>query len=205
MLSIAFFGVTCEVLTKDEEYSKVSRDHFSMTWQEAEASGLNPPALNTHSERPRRETQWVATSELFAPLDQLPRHMRRRCRWYRWQYRWHWWLAQGRRKKRTALRLTEFAELSDGRRITVRSDRGFSWSWKHSPSAFHRKTQESFTDNIRNLLAQYEEDRPTRPEWIAERLQRLYGIEIGLASVYDAMRAPLRVEFGPRLLEQLPQ
>lgn len=88
--------------------------------------------------------------------------------------------------------------------VIVRSDRGFSQSWKHSPGPFHNQTAESFADSIRYWFVQYEEDRPTRPEWFAERLQRLYGIEIDLASVYDAMRVPLRVEFGPRLLEQLP-
>ena len=108
------------------------------------------------------------------------------------------------RKKRTAFSAIEFAELSDGRRVDVRSDRGFSMSWKHSPGPFHNQTAESFEDETRRWFMEYEEDEPTPPEWIVERFQRLYGIEIDPASVQAARRVPLRVEFGPRLLEQLP-
>lgn len=193
MMSIAVFGVNCELEDSNNEYSSVIIDHFRMTRQEVEAAGLLSiqqefAALDTQAEQTHRE-RWVYASS----LDQL-----------HWPVRWlHKY--RMRRKKRTTIKLTEFADLSDSRRVIIRSDRGFSWSWKHSPSAFHRKTQESFTDNIRNTFAQYEENCPTQPEWIAERLQRLYGIEVNPVSVYAAMRAPLRVEFGPRLLEQLPR
>ena len=73
------------------------------------------------------------------------------------------------------------------------------------PGPFHGLTTESFADEIRDWFVQGEEDDPTSPKWIVERLQRLYSIEIDPVSVYDALRVSLQVEFGPRLLEQLPQ
>ena len=183
MLSIAFFGVTCEVQTEEEEnLFSFSVDHFSMTRQEAEATGLVAPEENS------TQTEGLSWSSSWSPDQES---------W--WQKR------QRRRKKRSVVSFTEFVELSDGRRVIVRSDRGFSESWKHSPGPFHGDTQESFADDIRYCFVQYEEDRPTPPEWIIERLRRLYGTEIDAVSVYDAMRAPLRVELGPRLLQLLPQ
>ena len=182
MLSIAFFGVTCELETEEEErlFSNTV-DHFSVTRQEAEAMGWVTPEKSSTQAEGRSWSIWSPDQESW------------------WQKR------HRRRKKRTVVKFTEFADLSDGKRVNVRSDRGFSQSWKHSPKPFHNQTAESFADDIRYWFVQYEEDRPTRPEWIAERLQRLYGIEIDLASVYDAMRVPLRVELGPRLLKLLPQ
>ena len=182
MLSIAFFGVTCEVLTEEEEtLFSFAVDHFSMTRQDAEAADSVTSEENSTQTEKRSWTTWSPDQESW------------------WQKR------QRHRKKRTAFSITEFADLSDGRRVIVRSDRGFSESWKHSPGPFHGMTQESFANDLRYWFAQYEEDEPTPPEWIVERFQRLYGIEVNPISVYDAMRAPLRVEFGPRLLEQLPQ
>lgn len=174
------------MLTEEEEHLRsVSVDHFSMTWQEAEEAGLVTPEDDNQT----KDLSWSIRSPY-----QPPKHViyRRRKR-------------QRHRKKRTAVSITEFAELSDGSRVNVRSDRGFSWSWKHSPGPFHNRTAESFTDELRRWFVQYEEDEPTPPEWIVERFRRLYGIEVNPAAVYDAMRVPLRVELGPRLLEQLPQ
>ena len=188
MLSIVAFGITCEL--GDEGDGQVSIDHFTMTWQEAEVADLTAPEETPRAERPRR--MFEQTHSLFRP-DSLPRHIR-------WKQK-----RQRYRKKRTAVSIIEFADLSDGRRVNVRSDRGFSWSWKHSPGPFHNRTAESFTDELRRWFVQYEEDEPTPPEWIVKRFQRLYSIEVNPASVYDAMRAPLRVELGPRLLQLLPQ
>jgi len=53
-------------------------------------------------------------------------------------------------------------------------------------------------------LVQLEEDRATSPEWIVDLVARLYDIQIDLASVEAGLRAPRHVEFGPRLLQQLP-
>ena len=58
---------------------------------------------------------------------------------------------------------------------------------------------------MRDNFRQYEEDRPTAPEWVSERLRRLYGVDVDLASVEAALRAPRQVELGPRLLEALPE
>ena len=64
----------------------------------------------------------------------------------------------------------------------------------------------SFTEEVRDYFeAEAEECCPITPEWVVERLQRLYGVEIDPASVDAALRLPLQVEFGPRLLEQLPK
>ena len=186
MLSIAFFGVVCEVLTEEEDYLRsVSVDHFSMTWQEAEAADLVTPEDNTQT----KGLSWSIRS-LYQPPKHVVHRRRKRPR---------------HRRKRTAFSATEFAELSDGRRVDVRSDRGFGWSWKHSPGPFHNQTVESFTDETRHWFMEYEEDEPTPPEWFVERFQRLYGIEIDPASVQAARRVPLRVELGPRLLQLQPQ
>ena len=105
-----------------------------------------------------------------------------------------------------SVEFSEFADLSDGRRVTVRSDRGFSWGWNHSRGPWYGRTGASFTEEVRDYFeAEAEECCPITPEWVVERLQRLYGVEIDPASVDAALRLPLRVEFGPRLLEQLPK
>ena len=183
MLSIAFFGVTCEVLTEEEEtLFSFTVDHFSMTRQDAEAADSVTSEENSTQTEKRSWTTWSPDQESW------------------WQKR------QRRRKKRTAFSITEFADLSDGRRVIVRSDRGFSPSWKHSPGPFHGDTQESFVNDIHDFFADEELTCcPFSPEWVIERLQRLYGLEIDPASIQAARQVPLQVELGPRLLEQLPQ
>lgn len=106
-------------------------------------------------------------------------------------------IRRSRRKNRATVRLTEFIDLSDGRRVIVRSDRGFS---------FIAIPQESFVNDIHDYFADEELTCcPFSPEWIIERLQRLYGLEIDPASIQAARQVPLQVELGPHLLEQLPQ
>ena len=186
MLTITGFGVTCELEDPADEYSTVAIDHLRMTRQEAETAGLITP-----EERPARGFR--VTSPIHTSRDLSPRAQRRLIR-------------RSRRKKCTAVRLTEFADLSDGRRVIVRSDRGFSSSWKHSPGPFHGDTQESFVNDIHDFFADEELTCcPFSPEWVIERLQRLYGLEIDPASIRAARQVPLKVELGPRLLEQLLQ
>lgn len=158
-----------------------------MTWQEAEAAGLLSAREEEHD-----AVGWRWTTS----RDPQPQHGR-------------WWHARRRRrKKHYAVSLTEFADLSDGRRVIVRSDRGFSESWKHSPGPFHgHSTPQSYADYIRDWFKNTEECPCCEfsPEWVIERLQRLYGLEIDPASIRAARQVPLQVELGPHLLEQLPQ
>jgi len=58
-------------------------------------------------------------------------------------------------------------------------------------------------DHVRDYFAQVEEDRPCSPEWVVEIVALLYEIEVDPASVQAALQMPRRVEFGPRLLQQL--
>lgn len=118
-------------------------------------------------------------------------------------------------------RLTEFADLSDGRRVTIRDDRGFSgslhavnWdpdtgevkdaSWHPGSSLeslvsdpWRFETRESLTRSV--IAALDPDDDQEWYEWVVERLGSL-GIEVDPASVEAA---PYRVEFGSRVLEEL--
>ena len=108
-----------------------------------------------------------------------------------------------RRSEIGSLSVTEFADLSDGRRVVLRNDRGYGWIWGDSPGPLPGVTRQSVAESIRYYLVQLEEDRPTSPEWVVELVARLYEIEIDLASVQAALRAPYHVEFGPHLSQQL--
>lgn len=186
MLRVVVFGVACELDEEDDERFRV-RDHFSLMgqklWNELKVAVFKACILITR-----------AKPEMSFSVYQPPRYER-------------WWQAQRRRRKKPVhIGFTEFADLSDGRRVIVRSDRGFGWNRKRSQSPFHsRMTRESFADEIRDYFVQYEEERPTPPEWIVEHLDSSYGTEIDPLSVYAAMRVPLRVEFGPRIQQFLPQ
>ena len=108
-----------------------------------------------------------------------------------------------RRSEIGSLCFTEFADLSDGQRVVLRNDRGYGWIWGDSPGPLPGVTRQSLAEDIRDYLVQLEEDRPTSPEWVVELVARLYEIEIDLASVQAALRAPYHVEFGPHLSQQL--
>jgi hypothetical protein len=58
---------------------------------------------------------------------------------------------------------------------------------------------------VREYFMQLEGCCSPQPEWIVERLRRLYGIEVDPVSAHAALRVPPRIEFGPRLLRELPQ
>lgn len=117
--------------------------------------------------------------------------------------------------------LTEFADLSDGRRVTIRDDRGFSgslhavnWdpdtgevkeaSW-HPGSRLESlvsdpwrfETRKSLTRDV--IAALDPDDDQEWYEWVVERLGS-FGIEVDPASVEAAT---YRVEFGSRVLEEL--
>ncbi len=117
--------------------------------------------------------------------------------------------------------LTEFADLSDGQRVTLRDDRGFSGSlhavnWDPDTgevidASWHRgsrleslvsdpwrfETREGLTRRV--IAALDPDDDQEWFEWVVGRLDSL-GIEIDPASVEAA---PYRVEFGTRVLEEL--
>lgn len=129
--------------------------------------------------------------------------------------------ADGSEPMQRHLSLTEFADLSDGRRVTLRDDRGFSsslhavdWdpdtgevkeaSW-HPGSRLESlvsdpwrfETRESLTRDV--IAALDPDDDQEWCEWVVERLRSL-GIEVDLESLEAA---PYRVEFGSRVLEEL--
>ena len=108
-----------------------------------------------------------------------------------------------RRSEIGSLSVTEFADLSDGQRVVLRNDRGYGWIWGDSPGPLPGVTRQSLAEDIRYYLVQLEEDWPTPPEWVVELVAHLYEIEIDLASVQAALRAPYHVEFGPHLSQQL--
>jgi hypothetical protein len=90
----------------------------------------------------------------------------------------------------------EFLDLSDGSRFVVRSDRGLN-------TKLHRHTHKNFAHAVRECFRQYEQDRPTAPEWVGERLRRLHGVDVDEASIGAALSNPYHVEFGPRLEQAL--
>ena len=177
MLNILAFGVTCEI-DDDGGFIPVIRDQLRLTQQEAEA------VLEAEQSRLRAELRPDSVGYVWT-VDPSRRRTRRH--------------------KSISVDFVEFAELSDGRRVTVRSDRGLNWGWNHSLGAWYGMTQASLTKEVRDYFeAEAEDCCPITPEWVVERLQRLHGVEIDPASVDAALQLPLKVEFGPRLLEQLP-
>ena len=120
-----------------------------------------------------------------------------------------------------SFRLTEFADLSDGRRFILRDDRGFGgtlmavdWnpdtgevrdaSWKTGSKLeslvsdqWRFTTRENLTSEV--IAALEPDDRKEWHEWIVGRLRTL-GIEVDPASVETA---PYQFEFGSRVLEEL--
>ncbi len=120
-----------------------------------------------------------------------------------------------------SLSLTEFADLSDGRRVILRDDRGFSgtlhavnWdpdtgevrdaSW-HPGSRLESlvsdpwrfETRESLTRHV--IAALDPDDDQEWHDWVVDRL-RTMGIEVDPAFVISAL---YKVEFGSRILEEL--
>ncbi len=122
------------------------------------------------------------TCELHNRPDGTGRSLRRR------RPRW--------RRNDVSIGFVEFLELSDGSRYVVRSDRGLNTS-------LHNHTCKNFAHAVRECFRQYEQDRPTAPEWVSERLRRMHGIDVDEVSIGTALSNPYRVELGPRLEQAL--
>lgn len=176
VLSVTAFGVTCEI--RDDDHVSVVQDHLRLPKQEAQAL--------LEAERARFEERLRGAepgSAVFGPAPAANPQ---------------------RRRKTMSVEFKEFAALSDGRRVVVRSDRGWTWGWNHSRGAWYGETRASFTKQVRDYFeAEAEECCPITVEWVAERLQRLHGVNIDPASVDAALRLPLEVEFGPHLSEAI--
>ncbi|MCY3925386.1 MAG: hypothetical protein OXG52_07745 [bacterium] len=205
MLRVVVFGAVCE-LPDEDRYGRVAPTVY-----------FNPPPGPERAEAPDETaapdrafalTRRRRFGGRFTTVDQAPRRQRR--------------LEQRRERRQqsrqASVSFTEFADLSDGRRVVMRNDRGFSWS-RHfvlrndrrfsssrtdSPDPWDGTTPESLTDQVREyLLAEEEDCCPISPESVLEHIQRTYGLEVDEASVRAALGLPRRIEFGPRLRQEL--
>ena len=193
MLSVVVFGVICELNEDEDPYATTfyydPAPAPKKTESPHEIAAPEPNTAQTRPRRSRRQRAYVHTTR-----DQTPQ----------WQRRWETF--RERRRKHVGLNFTEFADLSDSRRVIIRNDRGFGWSWRHSPGPWHGTTRESLADDVRNYYVFEEEECcPTSPEWIVEHLQRFYDIKIDAASAQAALQLPRHVELDTRLLQQLPR
>ena len=189
MLSVVVFGAVCELNDEDPYARNEATVYF------------NPPPVPERAEVPDRDTiqirrwrfrgrsEWIHTT-----VDQAPR----------WQRRLERYRERRRRRHQARVGFTEFADLSDGRRVIIRNDRGFSWSVSDRSDPWGGTTRESLADEVRDyLLAEEEDCCPIPPESVIEHLQRCYDLEVDVASVQAALQLPRRIEFGTRLLEKL--
>ena len=187
MLSVVVFGAVCELNDEDPYARNEPTVYFNPPPAPGSAEVRDSNPTETRRRRFRGRSEWVHTT-----VDQAPR-WQRRLEAYR-----------ERRRKHVGLSFTEFADLSDGQRVIIRNDRGFSWSWRHSPGPWYGITRESLADDVRDyLLAEEEDCCPIPPESVIEHLQRCYDLEVDAASVQAALQLPRRIEFGTRLLEEL--
>lgn len=86
--------------------------------------------------------------------------------------------------------------MSDGTNLLIRNDRGTSYSPLDS--------EEQIVDAVRSYIEQLERSCcPTSPDWLVERLRRLYGVEVDPSSVQVALEAPLRIKLGSSLRQRL--
>ena len=182
-VNLLSFGVICEM--RGDDHVSVVRDQLRLPQQEAHAV-LEAERLK-FKERLRSAAPGAVVEGPAPATHRAP-------------------LRGERSRKRMSVDFVEFADLSDGRRVTVRSDRGLNWSWNHSFGPWAGMAQASFTKEVRDYFeAEAEECCPITVEWVVERLQRLHGVEVDPASVDAALRLPLEVEFGPHLREQMPK
>lgn len=187
MLSVVVLGVVCE-LADDDPYAPAFRyDPAPAPGRTGGPDDVAAPAPDTAPTRRRFRGQFG-----YVGLEHVPRRQRRREQ------------SRKRRSNQAGVNFTEFAQLSDGRRAILRSDRGFSWSASHCRDPWHGEPRESLTEEIRDYLAAEEEDCcPITPESVVELVQCYYDIEVDASSVQAALKLPRRVEFGPRVLEEL--
>ena len=104
-LKILAFGVTCEI--RDDDCMPVVRDHLLLPPQEAQA------LLEAERREVKERLRYAKPgASVFGPVLAALRGP----------------LRGKRSPKQMSVDFTEFADLSDGQRLTVRSDRGLGWS-----------------------------------------------------------------------------
>ena len=187
MLRVVAFGAVCEMRDEDPYARNEPTVYF------------NHPPVPERAEVPDPDTTQIRRGRFrgqFTTVDQAPR----------WQRRLERYRERRRRRHQAGVSFTEFADFSDGRRVIIRNDRGFSWSRSDRSDPWDGSTRESLADEVRDyLLAEEEDCCPIPPESVVEHLQRRYDLEVDAASVRAALRLPRRIEFGARLLERLPR
>ena len=188
MLKILRFGAVCELDNLSYEQANVS-DHF--TRARRQQMGIDDPA-DSEDARPKSPERRLVWKRRYHAVDRRRRSRRRR--------------ANPRDKNRIHVRYEEFVDLSDGTSLLFRDDHGTSLLFSDDRGEDHSRlrSEERIVNDVRNYFEQLEHVCcPTSPEWIVERLQRLYGVEVDPASVHDALESPLRIELGSALLQRL--
>jgi hypothetical protein len=95
-------------------------------------------------------------------------------------------------------RVQEFADLADGRRLTLHDERGYSTSGPADPWSF--QTVESVRADVLTTVLPDEDDGEEHPwKWLVELL-RVQGVD---ASTDELKQVPYRVEFSERLRAKL--
>ena len=203
MLGVVVFGAVCELSDDDPSARTEPTVYFNLPPVPERAEVPDPNIVQTRRRRFRGQV-----TRVHSTVDQAPR----------WQRRLERYRERRRRRRQAGVNFTEFADLSDGRRVVMRNDRGISWSrhyvtrddrWFSSsrrdlPDPWDGITRESLADEVRDyLLAEEEDCCPISPESVIEHLQRCYDLEVDEASVQAALQLPRRIEFGPRLLQEL--
>lgn len=118
------------------------------------------------------------------------------------------WAAGGRRPPRLTsrsrkIRFIEFVELSDKLRLTLRSDRGLSWSARRAPNPWHGITRDGLIREVREYFWQLERERPLCSSEVLDQLKSLHGIEATAASVRHAVSRARLIELGGSVEEAL--
>lgn len=189
VLSVVVFGAVCELSDEDSYARNEPTVYFNPPPTPESAAVPDPNVAQARRRRFRGQFASVHTT-----VDQAPR-------WQRWLERYR---ARRRRRRQVGVNFTEFADLSDGRRVIMRNDRGSSWGSSHSQDPWDGITRESLAAQVRDyLLAEEEDCCPISPESVVEHLQRCYDLEVDAASVQAALQLPRRIEFSPRLLQEL--
>ena len=199
MLSVVVFGAVCE-LPDEDPYGRVAPTVY-----------FNAPPAPQRAEAPDRAAAPTRRRRFrgqFTTVDQAPR----------WQRRLEASRQRRQRRMQAGVSFTEFADLSDGRRVIMRNDRGINWSRldvtrddrgfssspRDLPDPWDGVTQESLAAEVSDyLLAEEEECCPISPESVVEHVQRRYDLEVDVASVRAALQLPRRIEFDTRLLDEL--
>lgn len=196
MLRVVAFGVHCELC--DDDGRRCVEDHFTLTREEAEAKRGTRLCETCGYEPGQRVGRVLTVAGHLAGRDLAGRVLANRG------IQRHHCLAPAepkqRNRKEINLRYTEFARLGNGQGVVVRSDRGQSWNYRRPKDAWHGQSLQSLADEIRGYVSQCAEFDPVPPGWFVERLLRLHGLEVDPESVSSALRSPLIIEFGDRLL-----